>query len=84
MKIYKVQVCGWMDLVYSKLYSKLEPAERDYQIRVEDELNEEKTSALNDSYPYSKNDVDLYEYEDDENGEFHFVKKLAVFEGDHS
>jgi hypothetical protein len=83
-KIYRVDVLGWMDIVYFELFSDERIARNVYSAKVAEELDREKESKEGDGWLYSKNDVDLVELVENEDSRFVYNQTLLNFEGDHS
>jgi predicted extracellular nuclease len=85
MKIYRVNVCGWISLEYSATFSNLHNAMKRYNEKLNEELKRELESKKDkECYPYMKNDVDIFSLVENEDGEFVFSEKIAEFEGDQS
>jgi len=81
IKIYKVVVIGFYETIFTKTFSREEKAREVYQERLNKEL---ESDGSDDDYPYIKNDIELYELIENEDGEFVFSRTLEQFKGDYS
>ncbi len=72
MKIYKVSVLGWMEVLYTALFTNEELARKIYAEKVAKDI--EKIS-----YYHYKTDIYLDELVEDENGQFVYVQTLENY-----
>ena len=72
MKIYKVSVLGWMEVIYTGIFANEELARKTYEEKVAKDI--EKLC-----YYHYKTDIYLDELEEDKNGQFIYIQTLETY-----